>query len=150
MPRECLETVKAFYFPQLDGPVPTRTRELTAIGREGQSCHPLSMSRMCPRVYAGLCLLWFPHPNASIGVSTDEQSPIRTPSQRVRRATLTSQLLHVRAALGIPQLDEGITPTASEQVPIRSKGHVYDASRLLTPPEQSAADDIPQLDRTSP
>src|SRR6266702_5420140 len=123
MPRERLETASAFHIPQLDRAIKARTGELRAIGCEGQPCHPVGMSRQPLHTGARLWHLRLPHPDAPVGVATGEQPPIWTPGQRVHRAARSRKLLHLRAALGVPQLDEGIIPATGEQVPIRSKGH---------------------------
>ncbi len=148
MLRERLETVKAFRVPQLDRAIKARARQLRAIGGQGQSCHPVGMSRKL--LHGEFCLLRLPHPDAPIGAAADQPPPIRAPSQRMYRAALTSQRLHLRAAVGVPQPDEGITPAAGEQAPIRSKGHTNDTSGVPACPQQGAALSVPQLDRVIP
>src|SRR5438874_1072123 len=95
----------------------------------------MGMSRNPLHVGARHWYLGLPHPNVSIGAATVEQSPIWAPGQRVHRAALTRKLLHIRAALGVPELDEGITPPVARRCPSGAK-----ATQLtipLCPPVQS-------------
>src|SRR5262249_20837644 len=140
----------AFHVPSLDRAIKTRACQLRAIGCEGQPCHPLGMSRKDLHLGTRLRLLRFPHPDTSIGAATGELLPIGAPGQRVHYAALTRKCLSLRAAGGIPQLDEGTPRAAGEHMSIRSNGHTEDTSGLPALPEQHATLHVPQLDRVIP
>src|SRR5215467_11738259 len=97
-----------------------------------------------------LCPPYSPESNASIKTATRKQTPIGTPGQRVYRSTLAGEGLEVCAPVGVPELNSGVIPTASDQVSIGRKGEGLDVIGPPVRPEQLTTFYVPQLESTIP
>src|SRR6266702_4166094 len=105
MPHKRLQTASACEFPQLEGAIPARAGHSAAVGGKGQSPHPVAMPREYLHAASRPGLLPLPQPNRAREVATGEQASIRTPGQRIHRASVAIEGLAVHTPVGVPESD---------------------------------------------
>ena len=148
MPLKRVKTTTTFHVPQPDRPIPTRAGQLATIGCKRQSAHPTGMPRKARNAGGRVWCLHLPQSNAPIEAAAGEQATIRAPSHREDRSGMR-QGLEVCAALGVPEPDGGIIPTAGQCATIGGKGQAY-AGGLPNGPEWDPTLQLPQGDCAIP
>src|SRR5436305_13922644 len=105
MPHQRLETASTGELPQLDGAIPARASEPTAIGGKRQAMHHVGMPGERLPEPSRSALLPLPQPDRAREVTTAEQAAIRAPGQCEDRTGM-GLVLHRRAERGLPQPDD--------------------------------------------